>query len=841
MNVPTWAGARFRQSFSGVWNGQSTVLELWIETGPLFELFDHPPYAVTITGGSFLREGKPLQITGGSGVLFESDGPEVHTRLHATLADGRMLELVRTLHGGPAWHVLRDLDAEVIVSGEPAAKLEGHLLRFIKDLDAATATAPAGEVLPDARLDRAVAAELKGFVNSIFSRSFRHLPHVFSSDAFLTSGERALLTAVVRALFPDPMPEGGPTPAQTVEQIERMLRHGRGPALDRFRRLLGILGRLLPKGLPYARWLRGWVARTSRDPSAKAWATLTLIQRTATFAYYSHPRAYRLLEYRRPAPPKPAKPLTVHTSIPDGAWDLVIVGSGPAGSLLASRLAQPGRRVLVLEAGPYIPEHTFPIDEMFSTTRLYKDAAGYMANPDGAGRDVAGSFPVLQGECVGGGGIVNNIICFKLPRHRLDIWRSQGFPVEEDDLEAAFAATAHELGIKPLRDALTDGGKPNPAWKYLTRRFGNPGTIGPDDEPAPGFVECMVNGEDCLGCGWCGMGCAYGRKRNALHVYLPPAIENGAVLVPEARVVSLRRGEGPSVAGLTVEVAGRGTLEVRARNVILSAGALGTSGVMLESPWLVEHARTHNLPVGKYASVNAGCVCHALYDQVVHEGGSFQVAFYVLPPDPDAGFVMETWWNPPGFNSTTVPGVQDQHYARMRRFRSLVTFAPLIASVTPGTIRMEHGHPRVDIQMGDPELARYKSGLRVTLEALLAGATSGERPDRVIVNSRAGVEVRSMAEVDAFLSTLERVEQLNIGTGHPMGGSALSTEEGRGVVGADFRVKGVANLWVCDGSLFPSASGVNPQWTIMALAHLCAASVESALARQASTDESGVV
>jgi hypothetical protein len=227
--------------------------------------------------------------------------------------------------------------------------------------------------------------------------------------------------------------------------------------------------------------------------------------------------------------------------------------------------------------------------------------------------------------------------------------------------------------------------------------------------------------------------------------------------------------------------------------------------------------------------VNAGCVCHALYDEVVHDGGSFQVAFYVLPEAQDAGFVMETWWNPPGFQSTTVPGLLDEHVARMRRCRSLVTFAPLIASVTPGTVRLDHGVARLDIPMGVLELERYKAGLRVTAEALLAGATSGQRPSSVIINSRRGVEVRSMADMDHFLAGLDRVEQLNIGTGHPMGGSAMSVDAGRGVVGADFRVKGLDNVWICDASLFPSASGVNPQWTIMALAHLCAAALEPSL------------
>ena len=50
----------------------------------------------------------------------------------------------------------------------------------------------------------------------------------------------------------------------------------------------------------------------------------------------------------------------------------------------------------------------------------------------------------------------------------------------------------------------------------------------------------------------------------------------------------------------------------------------------------------------------------------------------------------------------------------------------------------------------------------------------------------------------------------------------MSDDPSIGVVGKDFRVKGVDNLRVCDGSVFPMSAAVNPQWTIMAMAHLCA-------------------
>ncbi len=92
-----------------------------------------------------------------------------------------------------------------------------------------------------------------------------------------------------------------------------------------------------------------------------------------------------------------------------------------------------------------------------------------------------------------------------------------------------------------------------------------------------------------------------------------------------------------------------------------------------------------------------------------------------------------------------------------------------------------------------------------------------------------GFEMFSAADVTRFDKELKRLEtdatlryKLTVGTGHPMGGNAMSDDPSIGVVGKDFRVKGVDNLRVCDGSVFPMSTAVNPQWTIMAMAHLCA-------------------
>jgi choline dehydrogenase-like flavoprotein len=854
-DLPTWAGARYRESAAGSVAAVTRAglaaglcegpleLSLDVLVTPLCEVLAAPPYAVVVEGGAVTQGGASWPIAGGRGALFvpiaasEPGGPGRATQITATLACGWTLAAERRWIRAPGLHlaVVDDLPLQVELADREGATLAHGTLavgvfHFMKELSAIRAAAPRGEPEPPASLDRAVRRAMLALYNSALGEVFPALPRIFSSDEHLTPAQWRLLAAVARAALPDPLPVGGPSLDETVARMEQLVRDGSGPMLEELRRALDLVGGLVPRGLPIDRWLRSFGEAAARGTSAAEWGAWSSMQHMALFPYYTHPAAYRMLGYDKPAPPGASgRTLAVHTMPPERMWDVVIVGSGPAGSVIADRLARAGRSVLLLEAGPYIPEPSLPNDELFSMSRLYKDSGTQTANGSGPLLDDAGQISVFQGRCVGGGGTINNAICFALPPHTLKRWHDLGFPVSEPVLRAAYAAVGVELGVVPLSEALAPGARVNPAWQWLTARFGQPRILRPDEVPVPGFYECMVNAASCQGCGWCGQGCAFARKKNALQVFLPRALANGAVLVPEAKAVSISVRANGKVDGLEIEVAGRGRLRVEARNVVLAASAIGTTELLLSSASLAERCAKQRLPIGEAFALNAGCVCHAFMRHPVHDGGSFQVAFYVLPPDPDAGFVVETWWNPPGMQAMTIPGLGALHAERMRRHREIVTAAPLIATETPGRVTLRGGRASIEVPMGKPELARMRAGLRTTLDALLAGSESGDRPELVLLNARAGVEFRDMAEVDAFLRTLDRMAQLNIGSGHPQGGTAMSDDPHRGVVGADFRLRGVDNLWVCDASVFPGASGINPQWTIMALAHLCAQKVAEVL------------
>jgi GMC oxidoreductase len=197
-----------------------------------------------------------------------------------------------------------------------------------------------------------------------------------------------------------------------------------------------------------------------------------------------------------------------------------------------------------------------------------------------------------------------------------------------------------------------------------------------------------------------------------------------------------------------------------------------------------------------------------------------QMAHYV-ETSADAGFLVESWFAPPGMQAIAVPGFFEEHSGRMRRYGQMVGGAVLVGTETPGEIQVEGDKTIITLPMRDPETQRLRAGLAALARAFLKGGAAG-RPELLLVGFDGGRELRVEADVQAFEQDLTSLERLTLSTAHPQGGNALST---RGVLDQEFRVRGFANLRVCDGSVFPLTAGVNPQWTIMALAHLCAESL----------------
>jgi choline dehydrogenase-like flavoprotein len=501
--------------------------------------------------------------------------------------------------------------------------------------------------------------------------------------------------------------------------------------------------------------------------------------------------------------------------IPDEVYDVVVVGSGAAGSVLAERLTGRGRTVALIEAGDYVPEaydgtapgRPRPYDELDNLLRYYKDAGLQPATGDCR-------MVVLQGQCVGGSSVVNNAVCFRMPEHVRAEWaREFGAAwAASPALDDAYDRIAGELRIASVTSAVP-GGWINPSARFLTS---GARALGVEDS----LHACAVNIEACLGCGYCNLTCAYLRKRTVLQTMLPAAAATGRLRVfagRRAREIVVRT-TAYRAEGVVVEpTRGGGERQtIRGRRVVVSAGAVGSSALLGRTTALAPL----ELPIGERFSFNFVSPVHADYEAPVRAFDGLQMGHYCVADLPRDGFVIETWFSPPATQSLALPGWMDDLQANLERYAHYACASPLVGSSARSKIDARFSPEQIWIRLGPEDLDRLKRGLTRTCELFFASTPA---PRRALVNTRRDWSL-TPDTYRARIAALDSFDDIQISTAHPQGGNCLAADA-RGVVGPDFRVRDARDLYVVDASVFPTSLGVNPHWTVMAMADLAAAHV----------------
>jgi choline dehydrogenase-like flavoprotein len=515
-------------------------------------------------------------------------------------------------------------------------------------------------------------------------------------------------------------------------------------------------------------------------------------------------------------------------TVVDGALvleaDVVVVGSGAGGGVVAAALASAGRDVVVLEAGPFVDEASMPRNELDAFGQLYLNH-GLLATWDGA-------LTMLAGAAVGGGTLVNWMTTIAAPETVRRAWAGEhGLEGLEDGTQWSIdvADIERELGVTetevvPPKDALILRGAAALGW-----------------EAAP----IRRNSSGCDDCGSCPFGCARGTKRSGIRAHLASASQAGARIVPRVAVtrVLLEGGRAVGVEGsatIADEVDQRGRqmrLVVRARQVVLAAGALRTPAVLQRSdlghPSIGRHLRVH--PV-------TGMLVR-LGTPVEMWRGPMQAARsleFIEGDDQRNGYVMESAPGHAGLIALAAPWEgTDAHARLMGEVRYL---APLLAVTRDGgegrTTLTRAGRVRVDYSLDPVGVAT----LRHALDRMARLARAADGLEMVVPGApsawfrRGGDEREDDRVFAAYLDRLARFDFApNRGTvlsAHQMGTVRMGADPrrhacdpaGRVRLGAaDDRV--VGGLYVADTSLFPTALGVNPMLTVMALAKRVARTV----------------
>jgi choline dehydrogenase-like flavoprotein len=511
--------------------------------------------------------------------------------------------------------------------------------------------------------------------------------------------------------------------------------------------------------------------------------------------------------------------------------DVVIVGSGAGGAVVAAEVAaNTKQRVLVLEKGHFIEPFQFSQRESEMVPALY-DVEFSSVDLAAIGRQVPTmSATIVRGSLVGGSATINHALAFETPGPVIDEWqRDYGARFSRAELQPHFDAIRSLLRIQPVADVQITGNN------GLLRR----GALALG-MPHHGIAD--RNAHQCIGCGCCDMGCRYNRKLTPLNVLLPRATRHGAQVIADCRVdeilledlaepVAGRRARAVGVSATLVDKRGpaRGTLEVRARRVVLCAGPLDSPRVLLRSG--VDRLRRQ---AGSQAAIGEGLSTHApvtLYGELDHSfypaAGGPPMSYYVKHYDGEEGserapvkFAIEGIFNHPMVHSQLVPfETPAAHASLMRRFNRTMTVVILLRDRAVGRV----GPTTFDYELAAEDRPRLLDAMRTSARLMFAAGAQ-----RVFLSDAQPFFIRSAAEVDEKL-TMQKMEKDPplITSGHPMGGCRLGENPARDVVDSDGRSWDVDGLFVADSSVFPTSLGANPCFTVYALAHRMARAISS--------------
>jgi len=477
--------------------------------------------------------------------------------------------------------------------------------------------------------------------------------------------------------------------------------------------------------------------------------------------------------------------------------DVVVIGSGSGGAVVAAELAEAGQEVLVLEEGPFIPaEEHAAMRPSQSIRHAWREGA--MSAAIGVGDSPM--VNVTMGRLVGGSSALTGGVCFRIPDRVLHSWvHEHGLSeLSSDALEPFHQAVEQHLGVTEVPASLhsrslqlfTEGARRRGYEVKPTRR----------------------NIQDCSGISQCNFGCPKGAKRSVDRSYLPRAAAHGARVLSDclAERILLRDGRAVGVrARLLRGVSARAHAHVtiHARRVVVAAGAwhgpqlLAASGVGRRSRQL-----------GRNLTLHPACRMMARFKEPVHGWrGALQAAF--VDAFESEQLTMVSMFVPPGILAATLPGFGPEHTRRAEQSAHLAMMGGLIHDEGGGVIRRGLGRePLVTYRMSRRDRAALPRLMEVMADTF---AAAGAEEIFLPILGHAPVKPDQLRHLDLAAIPARRYE---CASQHPLGSCRMGTSPERSVVDPDGRTWDVEELYIADGSILPTSLGVNPQLGVMTMA-----------------------
>ena len=498
----------------------------------------------------------------------------------------------------------------------------------------------------------------------------------------------------------------------------------------------------------------------------------------------------------------------------DDAVDFAIVGTGAGGGTLTYKLASAGFRVVAFDAGPFWrPLEDFASDEKEQQKLYWQDE-----------RIVAGRDPIQLGANNSGRGVGGSTVHFSMlmPRFRPEWFKSRSllgygvdWPCTWDEIEPYYDEVEDMLQVAgPLS---YPWGRRQSRYPRRAHELNAAATVfvrgcerlGIPWAPAPVATLSSPRGlaHPCVYRGFCIIGCSTNAKQSVLNTWIPRAIELGAEIRDLAMAGRIEVDASGRATGVHYFRDGAWRFQ-RARHVVVAGYSIETPRLLLNSacPLYPDGLANSSGLVGKFLMVHAN---HGVFGEMDDE-----IRWYKAPPS----LAVTEHWNycDEGKNFSGGYLVASQG--------PLVREWGIKVAVSKGLWGMELRQ----------EMTRYNhmAGLKMVGETEPAAENCVELADETddrglripkVTFSYSGNDRRLIQHAVSFMhQALEAAGARNLwtesDTAHLMGGCRMGFTPGDSVTDGYGRTWDVPNLWICDGSLFPTGGGANPSLTIQALA-----------------------
>lgn len=500
--------------------------------------------------------------------------------------------------------------------------------------------------------------------------------------------------------------------------------------------------------------------------------------------------------------------------------DVCVIGSGAAGAVLATKLAQAGKSVALLEKGGYYDGESMNQREADMLPLLWQNAgANFTSNL---------RIAIAQGSCLGGSTVINDAVCFGIPDLIINQWqKGAGVSIPKEEWQEAInevskkinvnEVTEEELNVnaRKLREACQKfqlHGKPILHRKNL-RNCG------------PSFTDPEL--KSCVKCGFCHLGCHYDTKQSMLVTYIHEALRDPNVDYTAYCNCRVDRITYDQESGLATGVDGTFTdlrgnelyrIRVNSKVVIVSGGAIASSN-------LLQKSNIGGQKVGKGLALHPAPFVMGVFDkEEIRANRGIPMSytcheFGVTNGVENGGFLIESIFLPVFQMALAIPSFGIDHAKMMERFNNYTMAGIMTRDEPVGIVTISYnGNPKVVYNLAPKTIDDMARGMAILAKMWFSiGAKS------VVTSQRDMPELRTKADIPMLKDAVRNnPDGLMIGSAHPQGGNKMGSNREECVVDSDCKVYGFENLYVCDASVFPTALGVNPQLTVMALATITA-------------------